>query len=145
MKNWYCENNYSCSLFLHTLHHRCLTGSEFAMVLNLPVLWICLWFWICQGSGYTRVLNMRLVLIMPRFWIYQSSEYIRVTRGYEYTWICLNNFCICLIMLEYVRICLNIREYARMAFVLLKLVITYFNEVYSLNEHDAVFLKKQNL
>ena len=111
-------------------------------------------FWICQCYEYTRVLNMPLVLNMAGFWICQ------VCTG---SWICLNNSWICLIMPEYVWICLIIPEYAKICvnipksasivFVLhvpivipylLECMITYLSEVYSLKEHEAVLLKRQN-
>ena len=49
-------------------------GSEYASdfayvtVLNIAGLWICFWFWICQGSGYTTVSNKsgwHMVLNIP--------------------------------------------------------------------------------
>ena len=62
------------------------------MILNIPGIWICHWYWICHGTEYTRVLimselwicqgykytkvlNMHLFLNMPECWIYQGSEY----------------------------------------------------------------------
>ena len=64
-----------------------------------------------------------------------------------YAWICRD-------MLEYARMCVNMPKSAWMAFVLhvpiaipclLEYRFTYFTEVYSLKEHETVFLKRQNL
>ena len=66
-------------------------------VLNLPVLLIWLWFWICQSSEYTRGLNI------PGFWICKASEYTKVTQTSECVWISLDNSRICLVMFEYAR------------------------------------------
>ena len=60
----------------------------------------------------TRVLNMALVPNMSAFWIHQNSEYTGVTEASECAWISLDNSWICLIISEYVRICLNIPTYA---------------------------------
>ena len=51
-------------------------------------------------------------------------------------------------MHDYARICVNTPRSAWMAFAilcLLECVITYFNEVNSLKEHEIVFLMRQNL
>ena len=57
-------------------------------------------------------------------------------------------------MLDYARVSANMPESAWVAFVLyvpivipclLEYVFTYFNRVYSLKEHEAVFFKRQNL
>ena len=59
----------------------------------------------------------------------------------EYAWVCWN-------MLDYARICVNTSKSAWMAFVLPLVYLnmcTYFNEVYSLKEHEAVFSNRQNL
>ena len=56
-------------------------------------------------------------------------------------------------MPEYAGICMNIPKSVRMVFVLRVLivipflhefVVTYFNKVYCLKEHEAIFLKRQN-
>ena len=92
------------------------------LVLNIPGCWICLWFRICQ-----------------------------VYTGF---WICLNNSCICLKISDCAWIYMILHKSVRSAFLLhnfivilclLELVVTYFNKIYSLKEHKAIFLKKQNL
>ena len=119
--------NYYCKM----LHHRFFTG-----------VWICLAFSACQSSEYTSILNIPLVLNMPRFWIYQVFEY---AYGSQYTRV-LNK--------PGLHRVLNMSKFTRMAFVLhvtnvtpclLERVITYFNKVYSLKEHVAIFVKGQNL
>ena len=57
-----------------------------------------------QGFEYIPGSEYAVVLNMPVFWIYQGFEYARVTHGFKYV---LNNSWICLIMPEYVWICLN--------------------------------------
>ena len=56
------------------------------------------------------------------------------------------------IMSEYARICVNILKSTSVAFVLcvpivitclLECMVTYFNEIYSQKEYEAVFLKRQ--
>ena len=79
-------------------------------VLNIPVFWICLRFWICQGSEYTKSLNMPLVLNLSRFWINKGFEYVMVNRVLnmpEYAWLCLADAWIYRYMREYAQICLN--------------------------------------
>ena len=109
--------------------------------------WICFWFWICQGFQYIRVLKTSLFLSVPGFRVFQCylGFLICLDRPWiipGYAWLYLN-------MSEYAWICLNFHEHAktaRIAFVLdvpflilclLKRVITYFNEVYSLKEWDC--------
>ena len=99
----------------------------------------------CQGSEYPsgsenatvlkykRFLNMlvlHMVLNMPESFLNMS----------DYAGICLN-------MPEYTRISVNISKSVRAPFVshapivipcLLKRVVTHFDEVYSLKEHEAV-------
>ena len=75
----------------------------------------CPWFW------------------MPGFRIYQ---------GYTGFWIHLNIPEQILNILDYAWICLNMADYARIS---VKPVVTYSSEVYSLTEHEAVFLKGQKL
>ena len=112
---------------------------KYARVLNIAGFCICPWFWICQGSEYTSVLNM---LILPR--VLNMSEFARMIP--EYAWLDLN-------MSKYAGICVNMPKSTWIAFVwhvpivspwLLECVVTYFNKVFSLKEHDAVFMK-QNL
>ena len=50
---------------------------------------------------------MLLVLNMLGFWIYHSFKYVRVTQGSKYAGTCLNNSWICLIMRQFVKVCLN--------------------------------------
>ena len=116
------------------------------------------------------VLNIPHVLNMPGSWIYQSSEYTRVRRGFTK---CLNNFWIWLNMLDCVWICLNMPEYTgicvnmhKCAWMLLLYVppflYLFYNPFstwrrdylferlqegrgYGRKEHEAVFLKRQNL
>ena len=70
----------------------------------LIVLWICLWFWICQGFKYARVTHDSYTFIIyiwqgleydssypsvtqgsietgPSYWIYIGCEYVKVTQG----------------------------------------------------------------
>ena len=85
---------------------------EYPRVLKSPAFWICFWFWMSHSFRYTRILNITLVLNMPGFWIYQSSEYVRVLNiSYTEFRLCLNNFRICLNMLDYTWISLNNPEY----------------------------------
>ena len=51
---------------------------EYASVLNIPGLWICLGSEYASGTEYVRAMDI------PWF-------YVRVTQGSEYVWICLNN------------------------------------------------------
>ena len=136
----------------------------FDKVLNMPPVvniigfWISLWLWMCQGFWNTRVLNLPLVLNMSGFWIYQSSEYARVVHGSEYASIIPD----CLNMPEYAKKCVNISKSTWMVFVLhlifpfvlqsvfylnTWLLIERLRETrgYSLKEHDAVFLSRENL
>ena len=110
---------------------------KYARVLNIAGFCICPWFWICQGSEYTSVLNM---LILPR--VLNMSEYARMI--HEHAWLDLN-------MSKYAGICVNMPTSTWIAFVwhvpivspwLLECVVTYFNKVFSLKEHDAVFMKQ---
>ena len=55
------------------LHCKCLTG-----------FLICLGFWVSQGSEYTSALNMPGLYICLWF---QGSEYAGVTQCFEYAWI----------------------------------------------------------
>ena len=77
-------------------------------------------FWIYKGSEYASGFEYARILNIPNFWIYQS---------YTGFGICLNNSWICLNMPDYVSICLNISEYAELR----------------VNEHGAIFLKRQKL
>ena len=56
-----------------------------SVVLNIPALWICLWFWILQGSKYQGSdacgSEYAKALNMPGFRIYQGSKY---APGWEY-------------------------------------------------------------
>ena len=95
-------------------------------------------------------LNMHSVLNIPGFWIYQVSEYAGFTQDSEYAWIIPEYAWKRLIMLEYTWVCLNQPEglFFHVFFVipcLLEHVVTYFNEVCSLKERKAIFLKTQNL
>ena len=77
----------------------------------------------------------------------QDSKYFRFTQGPEYAWIIPECAWLCLNMSKYARICMNIPN----ACLLIsrcshgKTLNTCFNEDYSLKEHEAVFLKRQNL
>ena len=130
-----CVNN-CCSIFTKCCIVDLCQGSEYAKVLNIPG------FWNAFGSKYARVLNIP--------WLHRVLN----ISG------CLNKSWICLIMPYYVRICLILPEHVNMpkstwmAFVLhvptvipclLEYEFTCFNEVYSLKEQEAVFLKIQNL
>ena len=67
---------------------------EYVRALNIPGFW------------YTRVPNIFLILNMLGYWIYHGSKYARVTQGFEYAWI-IPVACICLIMPQCAKICLN--------------------------------------
>ena len=86
---------------------------------------------------FDKVLNMPWVLNMPGLHTVLGMP--------ECT---MHNFWICLIMLEYTGICVNMPKRAWVAFdlhvsivipCLLEQVVTYFNEVYSLKENETVF------
>ena len=90
-----------------------------------------------QGSEYTRILNILKFWICLWFSIYQSSEYARLTHGPECIWI----------ISEYAGICVNVPKSARIAFALhipivipclFKRVVTHFNKVSSLREHEVL-------
>ena len=98
--------------------------------LNIQGFWLCLWLWVCDGS-----------------------EYARVTDGWKDSWIGMSNSWICLNMLEYARICMNLPKTAWMAFYvlvpllifcLLERVVNYFNEVYGVKEL-GYFLEEKKL
>ena len=136
----------------------------FDKVPNMPRGFNIPGFWIYLGNQYPD----------PVFWKNQDSEYTRFTQGPkyariipEYSWLYLNMpqtgfwICqvytgswLCLNMPKYAGICLSMPKSARMTFALhdpivipclLEWVVTYFNEAYSLKEHNAVFVKRQNL
>ena len=115
-----------------------------SLVLNI------LEFWISHNSEYARILNMPLVVSMIGFWIclwfsrYQCSEYARFTQGPEYAWICLKNSWICLIMPGSVWVAF-VFHVPVVITCLLECIVIYLNKVYSLKEHEAVFLRRQNL
>ena len=83
-----------------------VSGSECARVLDVPGLWVCFCFWICQDPEYTRVLTMsglqrvqnmlnnsRICLNLPNYvWICVNIPgYVWICRNMpEYAWICLN-------------------------------------------------------
>ena len=69
---------------------------------------------------------------MSGLWIYHGSKYVRITQGSEYALICLNNFWICLIMLECASISLNGFCFK----------FTHFN---SISKGKTVFLESKNL
>ena len=77
----------------------------------------------------------------------QDSKYFRFTQGPEYAWIIPECAWLCLNMSKHAGICMNIPN----ACLLIsrcshgKTLNTCFNEDYSLKEHEAVFLKRQNL
>ena len=75
---------------------------------------------------------------MPGFWINQGSECVS---GSEYAKLyrVLNVTEYVCIIHEYVWICLNMPTYALVILCLLECGVTY-----GLNEHEAVFLKRQN-
>ena len=114
--------NYFCK----TLHRRCLRqGSEYApdfeyatvlniigFWMNIPGLWICLWFSICQGSGdHSHSLT--------HWSIYHGSKYVRVTQRSDYAWI----------IPGYAWLCLNGPKSVWMAFALhLPIVILYLKK-----------------
>ena len=92
-------------------------GSEYARVLNIPVFLICLWVWICHSYDVSRVLAI------------PGSEYdrvlnnARVTQGFEYAWIIHEHTWLCLNMSDYAQICVNMPNFACLAFVLHFLVV----------------------
>ena len=94
-------------------------NSEYADVLNIPGLYICLWFSICQGSEYTNILTM------PGFEYASSAQCARVLNRPglhrpDHAWRIPEYALLHLIMPGYVCICLNMPgyTYAGMAFVL---------------------------
>ena len=136
---------YIFALFRKTPHRFWICQCpEYTRFLNFPGSSVSLWFWIHyasamllslnmselwihQGSEYSRVLNMALTLTMPGFWIHQGNREL---------WMCLNNAFLCLNMLEYARICVNMQQCIWMTFAfhipnvtscLLRRVVTYFN------------------
>ena len=135
--------------FCKMLHLRCLTwfseyplGSEYTRVLNMPR------FWIYRGSECARVLNMALVLNMSGFGWCQDKK------GPEYAWIIPEYPQICLNILKYVKIGMDMPKSTCMDFALhvhiiipclLECMINFFNKSHSLKEHETVFLKRQNV
>ena len=140
----------------------------FDKVLSMPTVLNIPRFWIVSGSKCARVLdtpgfwiwNMSLVFNMSGFWLYQSSEYARVTQGSEHAWIIPEYAWLCLVMPEYAWICLNLPEWP--LFYIFSFPHFFCNPFftwtrgnlfeglqetrgYSLTEHAAVFMKKQNL
>ena len=78
----------------------------------------------------------------------------RVLNMLEYAWIIPEYAWLCLNMTEYAWIYINMPESIWVAFVfhvlvvitcLLECIVIYLNKVYSLKEHEAVFLRRQNL
>ena len=127
-------------MILKALHHRCLTR-----------FWVWLQFWMCQNSEYASRFEYVRILNIPEFWIYQDNTGFKICLIVPgYVWICLN-------MRE--RICVNMPKSPWMAFVLhfaiFPFVLQFFfylntwrlqeTRGYSLKEHEAVFLKRQNL
>ena len=61
------------------------SASEYSMLLNIPGFWNMFLllnvprFWVYQGSEYAMVLNAPLVFIISGFSIYQGSEHASVT------------------------------------------------------------------
>ena len=107
------------------------------------------WFFL---NTPTKIMSMSLVLNMPESCICKGSEYVKVIQGSEYAWIWM-------IMPEYAGVYVNMRKAARMAFALHFVFVIpcllwtgnylfqQFHETrsYSLKEHEAIFLKKQDL
>ena len=114
-------------------------------------------FWRYQGSEYASGFEYARILNIPEFWIYQ---------GYTEFRICLNNSWLRLNMPDYVCVCLNMPGYSRIYVNIPKSAwMTCFpfplwlhyttrgslfeglqeSRGYSLKEHEAVFLKRQNL
>ena len=76
----------------------------------MPAFWICFWFWICQDSGYTKVSNVH-ESINTNSNINSFMKYAKLDRVLimvEYAWI----------ILGYAWLCLNVRKYVWMAFVI---------------------------
>ena len=178
MKSWYCENNYNLQ------NNYCVAVNYFSKRSTADV-WKDSEY--ASSSEYPRILEMFLLLNVPKFWIYQGSEcassfeYDRILnisefwicQGYTGLRICLNNFWICVNMLDYLLICLNVPEYAGKCMNIPKSVWIAFvspfptspfvwqslststrgylferlqeTRSYSRKEHEAVFLKRQNL
>ena len=81
-----CKNTYSDSLFFakdsiadFSQGYEYTKILNMSVVLNIPGLWICLWFWIFQGSKYQGSdacgSEYAKALNMPGFRIYQGSKY----------------------------------------------------------------------
>ena len=106
--------------------------SEYPSVLNIPGSWIWFWFSICQSFEYARFTQSLICMNNSWMWLVMP----------EYVWICWN-------MCEYAQICLNLPEWLLFVAIIIpclfECVVTYFNPVYSLKEHKAVFLKRENL
>ena len=121
-------------------------NSQYTIILNIPEfkytrLLNIPGFSIYQNSKYTRVLNGLW------FSICKGSEYGSFTQSPRYAWIIPECALICLNMREYVRICVNMPKSAWSVSVfhvpivipcLIENVVTYFNEVCSLKEHETV-------
>ena len=76
----------------------------------MPAFWICFWFWIYQDSGYTKVSNVH-ESINTNSNINSFMKYAKLDRVLimvEYAWI----------ILGYAWLCLNVRKYVWMAFVI---------------------------
>ena len=140
------------------------------LVLNIPEFWIAKDSKYVSGSQCVRVLDIQGFSGFECARIYQSFKYARVTQGSEFAWIISEYAWICLIMSGYVWICLNMLEYAWICLNLPEWLLFYISPFshlfynpfstwtcrylferlqetrrYSLEEHEAVSLKKQNL
>ena len=132
------------------------SGSEYLRVLNMSLVLNVLEFWIYQGSKYASGFKYARILNN------QSTEYARVTQGSECAWIFPDYVWLYLNMPDYVGKCLNMPKYAWICLNLpewllfcISPVVTLLRgdlfvglqetRVCNLEEHEAVFLKRQNL
>ena len=120
-----------------------VSGSECASLLDIPGIWVYLGFWICQGfeygsgSKYEKVLN---VLGLDR-----------LLNKPEYGWIILKYVWIYLNIREYAGVCVNMPIWWLLFYISplqsiinLKVWLLHFN-VYMKLEVIAIFLTRQNL
>ena len=85
-----------------------VSSSECARVLDIPVFWTCVWFWICQ-----KISNK------AEFWICQG--YTGFKTCLDISWLCLNisdYVCTDLNMPEHFGMCVNISKSSWIGFVL---------------------------
>ena len=107
---WQCSGYASGFEYTSVLNIPGYRGSEYTRIVNMPVFWMCFWFWICQDSGYTKVLNMHET-INTNSNIYSFMKYAKLYRVLIITGYAR-------IILGYAWLCLNVPKYVWMAFVI---------------------------